>query len=992
MRELGRRNRVSFSKHSSKGVPKIPKSKSEPDPKLDNVIKNPVMNRRKSNEQASQPESTKMKRSINGGSNLELDLNSSRGTKPKAQFQDFVSHGDIQNNLRKADHSFGQLDTKSPCSSSSDAENFEENLSVSHTPPETSLSSKGSFLINASEDRQILEVLYNVKNSKNIRKQEKLRDQLSNIQHRVKMALENFGLVKEEEEASSKKLPPISNNISTEQQKKNERNNILLSVEAYISRSVIQQDLLLELELWHKNKENLSEDFGLLSNKDLTDNINSCQELHISILKDIEIMSDTGERIITLGQQLLDEMRKVKTNVFHPDRQRDPFKKINREKIVVYNESALLENPTKRNAAVKMVLEQIDESIANMKSKVLKNSLGAARKQYQYLMNVADQQNNELMEKGRQYIELKDNIVKVESQCKELRKQLEETQYFNAKDGTGNLLLQNEMQNERNREWKAKVAELQIMNNNQETMIKMQDRKALQASKTLPTSVESDVDPQQSFPQSVLSALQIPELAYSETLLQLLIPDEELTIHKNEANDYQKLITRKIFTSELDKVKMDVLREKMRHEDEMQTDHIEQMGILKESIHGVLCALVNFKDQLTQVLRKENLQDVAEKFDKLENLAEKLSPGSTDAFGLVVSNVIDYLHSLQEIISYGFEAYKHLFQTFQSSTPLPVKIKPYQEKTNFIIQDTTNQKDVIHHACPGIQKMKIIKDTQQKCLGEIPDDVSKHDHLTVVELDQNLALIVKAYEENRISKSLYKKAVTAIQRVKRMPLLKLKTLMEWYIEVKKMEQLRESYITLIEDENGSDNIVVDLENYIQICQKKKQLKILEIQEKWKKIEQEKKELNARLLKIFNKLYAETGILLIYPMLWDTSMQNKILYKSLPSIEQKTLRNMLCNRGRTKNDIFKLPEIVTGVAMPIRSLTGPQTGTITKQVSKPDNPGEPFLPAVIMTPHLVNYQINKPHMHAIRYWKKPGCRVHQPVSVFKRDSVAFNPNA
>ncbi|KAL3854852.1 hypothetical protein ACJMK2_014091, partial [Sinanodonta woodiana] len=877
------------------------------------------MNRRKSNEQASQPESTKRKRSRNGDRNKGLD--SSGRPKPKSLLKDLISHdGDIQKNLGDVedDHSLGLLDTKTPCSSS-DAENFEEDLSVSHTPSKTSLSCKGSFLINASEDREILEVLYNVKNSKKLYKQEKLRDELSDIQQRVQMALENFPVVKEE------------------QQTRNDRNNILFTIETYISRSVIHRELLMELELWYKNKDNLPEDFGLLSHKDMNDIISSSHDLHNNILEDIEIMSNTGKRIITLGLQLLDEIKKVRKNDSHLYKQHDPLKKSMREKIVIHN------------------------------------ALEAARKQYQYLMNVADQENNELKEKGRQCIELSDNIAKAESQCKELQKQLQDTRYkdFKIRDGTDNFLLQMEMQNERNQELKAKVADYQNMIAHNETKIKMQESEAHPASvprsKTLSPSAEYDIASQPSSTQSVLSALYIPEEAYSETLLQLLTSEEQLTTSKNETSNLQKLIARKKLTSELDKIKMDVLRKKMRHEDE--TVHSEEMSFLKKNIHGVLRALVSFKDQLTQVLLKENLQDVAEKLDKLENLSEKLSPDSTDAIGMVVSNVVDYLHSLQEIIIYGFEEYKYLFQAFQASTPLPAMIKPNQEKTKLFVTDVPMQRDVLHHSYPGVQnmmpEMNIIKDIQHKDLREMPDNVSKHNDLTVVELDRNLALIVKAYEENKVSKPLYKKAVTAIQRVKCVPLLKLETLMEWYIEVKKMEQLRESYIALIEAQNRSGNTGVDLENYMLTCQKRKQQKILETQEKWKKIEHQKKELNARMLKIFNKLYDETGIMLIYPMLWDTNTQSKIQRNSLPPLEQKTLRNMLCNRGRTKCDIFKLPEVVSGVAMPIRrSLTRPQIGTFTKQVSMPGNCGEPFLPAVIMTPHIVNYQINRPHMHAV----------------------------
>ncbi|CAG2232740.1 unnamed protein product [Mytilus edulis] len=263
--------------------------------------------------------------------------------------------------------------------------------------------------------------------------------------------------------------------------------------------------------------------------------------------------------------------------------------------------------------------------------------------------------------------------------------------------------------------------------------------------------------------------------------------------------------------------------------------------------------------------------------------------------------------------------------------------------------------------------------------------------LTLADQKQNLQILEKAYEENKISKDLYMMASALLKKALRIPGKRIKYLFEQYIAFRSVQDSRERLQGILEDPELASDVRRDIEDYMKRMESKMNVNMEIWNERMRNLEEERKTNTSKYLEIvsslvqtivkFNEVLAETGVLLVHPLFQRNKVTGQVYSQMAQTIKRDALKKLLRKRQRMTN-LLKLPPVCVGSSMVSKLQPQPPPW---KGVGQGDNP-----PAKVNTPYTQHYDVNKSRIDAERVLKDEDKGRH-PYPLAKIQKYFINPS-
>ncbi|XP_052079697.1 synaptonemal complex protein 1-like isoform X2 [Mytilus californianus] len=231
--------------------------------------------------------------------------------------------------------------------------------------------------------------------------------------------------------------------------------------------------------------------------------------------------------------------------------------------------------------------------------------------------------------------------------------------------------------------------------------------------------------------------------------------------------------------------------------------------------------------------------------------------------------------------------------------------------------------------------------------------------LTLADQKQNLQILEKAHDDNKISKDMYMMASALLKKALRIPGKRIKYFFEQYIAFRSVQDSRERLQGILEEPELASDVRKDIEDYIKRMESKMDTNMEVWNERMRNLEEERKQIHQNIWKLFNEVLAETGVLLVHPLFQRNKVTGQVYSQMAQTIKRDALKKLLRKRQRMTH-LLKLPPVCVGSSMVSKLQPQPPSW---KGVGQGDNP-----PAKVNTPYTQHYDVNKSRIDAERVLK------------------------
>ncbi|CAC5423829.1 unnamed protein product [Mytilus coruscus] len=240
--------------------------------------------------------------------------------------------------------------------------------------------------------------------------------------------------------------------------------------------------------------------------------------------------------------------------------------------------------------------------------------------------------------------------------------------------------------------------------------------------------------------------------------------------------------------------------------------------------------------------------------------------------------------------------------------------------------------------------------------------------LTLADQKQNLQILEKAYEDNKISKDLYMYEVEYFSKYGFSHIVCF--------------TLSERFQGILEDPELASDVRKDIEDYIKRMESKIDANTEVWNERMRNLEEERKQIHQNIWKLFNEVLAETGVLLVHPLFQRNKVTGQVYSQMAQTIKRDALKKLLRKRQRMTH-LLRLPPVCVGSSMVSKLQPQPPSW---KGVGQGDNP-----PAKVNTPYTQHYDVNKSRIDAERVLKDEDKGRHAyPLAKIQKYSI--NPSS
>ncbi|XP_056013484.1 uncharacterized protein LOC125678631 isoform X2 [Ostrea edulis] len=447
----------------------------------------------------------------------------------------------------------------------------------------------------------------------------------------------------------------------------------------------------------------------------------------------------------------------------------------------------------------------------------------------------------------------------------------------------------------------------------------------------------------------------------------------------------------------------------------------QQVTALQEDVLNVLRAVMRFKDHVCTIVEGENLKDAAEALKALgPNIPDTMTPDPKEMFDLLVGSVVEFMQNMEVAIADAFLSMREMIKKSKESKDTKSgDVSRVEERNKKQMEDSKSEFKKIEFKLK-IAKQRLIKFEQFKdkekaqerkyfalldryrriwkmynnlnkdmaMLQEDLDDTvaeklrekeqilisqiqmelkdkkridDKELEVSVEDQRNNIRMLKQAFKKNRISKQLYYMALPLLEKSADLPIRRLRFMMEKYIAFRSINKTRARTQRILNEEDLSQSTRHGMELYLE----RLDVKLTKTMNFWhakiNSLNQERKILFKFIWKMFGALYAESGLLLIHPLLKSSARDKAEGFGKLAAhVDRETLKN-LCSKGHKRvSDLFRLPSVLEGVGV-FSTMTDEQSSW-DAQFCDGDNASNK---AIRECPHLLNYDINREQIRAQR---------------------------
>ncbi|KAL5006066.1 hypothetical protein ScPMuIL_017224 [Solemya velum] len=529
---------------------------------------------------------------------------------------------------------------------------------------------------------------------------------------------------------------PLRFDAKSKRQKKQHQSDMMSHIDTYKEGCDTRTQLLIEVHDW--TIDNLYLDIE--DPPDLDYLLRHCQKIYSEICDTLKAYTDTSEKVVHLGKKLLHESGFAKReDETDPDGTRG-----SNEKIRVFDERSVLNDQGKWDSAMKLVMYVLEEAVRFIKVNANKNVVRNGQRQFRILANAIDKRMNELTEKKKAVTEMSKKLEKSQAilasrtkEAEELKKsftrissEMQETKQLLDKSEKKKKTLEEKLSGAEDKvkglEEALKQKEAQpkprtpsppptppprlptpppltpVKQVDSEMELKMKQLEdELKESKDYVTFLAdqvADLEKLLHIEQDKVQALKEAaeraaiEIDYGEPMYEIP-PEPQVEGSDKDANYYRTLLAgmKKDFAAEMDKLKSHLKREKQRNAASIrriEMNHKEQLQVLMKDIYRVLRAILHFRDHIMAVMEKHNLKEPGSAMKQLGGLVpDQLAPDPREVLGLLVANVVEFLHNMENIMTNAFLAMKFLLKS-----PSKVEEQPRQKVDNTAaINDITSR-------------------------------------------------------------------------------------------------------------------------------------------------------------------------------------------------------------------------------------------------------------------------------------------------------------
>ncbi|XP_052813929.1 myosin heavy chain, non-muscle-like [Mya arenaria] len=614
-----------------------------------------------------------------------------------------------------------------------------------------SKSTRSSVALYSNHDTLL--IIDTLKDQKKQREQEEIYSQLADINKRVHQALEKVGLegdknIDEDDDddvtmaTGSVKLPPIYD-TPTDRVTMMEQDYIIERLDSFEEKAVLRKQYLKEVNSWFQNNLEMASD--VVTSDEMNAMIKEAQELNKRIRSCFRTMVAKGDMVVKKGRELLEETSKI-----IEERRAQMQKKTRREKIIVYDDKILLEDPIKWESSANTIISVFEDSHKMIKNVMFKNALKLGQKQFEYLMTASDKRSKELDDKKKQCMELQGKLhhakILADRQAREIADQKRHMTKLKQEIADTNKALEEAL--EKNRQIKLKVVGLnskilflegQIKEMNQipttppppptpptppepeivyvkvvDSSIELQLHEVQEELNTAKGQIEENLNRIKDLEQQLASEQdrrqqldsRLLELETTPvTLPPTNTPTESPVPEERDSSYYKTLMAgmKSEFEMEMGKVKSYIKREKNRGEAtirKMELLQKDQYVSIQRDTMRMLRAIMHFRDHMLTCMEKEDLIDQAQTLYDLRDITDvKPTSDTRELLTTVASSVVEYLNNIEAILSSAFLALK-IFMKYQIDKQVEYEvqqrmIKERKEMQNKLAVQEVQRRDSI---------------------------------------------------------------------------------------------------------------------------------------------------------------------------------------------------------------------------------------------------------------------------------------------------------
>ncbi|XP_062622135.1 uncharacterized protein LOC134283651 [Saccostrea cucullata] len=233
--------------------------------------------------------------------------------------------------------------------------------------------------------------------------------------------------------------------------------------------------------------------------------------------------------------------------------------------------------------------------------------------------------------------------------------------------------------------------------------------------------------------------------------------------------------------------------------------------------------------------------------------------------------------------------------------------------------------------------------------------------ISVKDQKKNIRMLEEAYEKNKISKNLYYAVLSLLERSLDIPRKRLRFMMEQYIAFRSVKDTRARVKEILRGEDLSKHVRRDMEQYVKRIDEKLTKSTNTWHTNMDFLQQERRHLFKSIWKLFGEVFAESGLLLVHPLLNQIAYDRTEVYSKIAAtVKRKTLKK-LCLKGHKRvSEFLHLPTFVEGSSV-LSNMTDQQSLWNAQFSCGDDATNTPLA----VSPHLLNYDINRERIQAKR---------------------------
>ncbi|XP_071112176.1 putative leucine-rich repeat-containing protein DDB_G0290503 isoform X2 [Haliotis cracherodii] len=554
-------------------------------------------------------------------------------------------------------------------------------------------------------------VIYTINQARKKRLKESINAQIAAVHERVRWALE-YADIYEEDTDTKDQEPEGMFNTRTKRETMKHRSELIYKLREHIEECHQRMVLISDVNNWMQIQQK-ELDSELISEEEMDETSVELNTMHKKIIYSLESFTNCTNRIISIGQKLIDIVRKV----LHAR------SKGKVEKIHVIDEKTMLSNKVKWDEAVASIMDLFDDAARWVKGVPFKAALRNGKKQYQVLISAVDKRLAELNQMSRLNEDLqnellmsKEMIAKYSKDADDYRRMVDrlsselqevKAQMTSSLEANKNLTSQLSVLEGQVKEKKEELAEPTPLppriptpplpsapqppqpsdtSNELRETVREKTRKQLQRLeqelqeyrmlvKNLRSRIdelEQQLSKEQEFVKFLKESMEIHTQSAAsaprgpEPVVEMppeRAPPQEIAGDPS-SNYYKTLMSgmKRDFMLEVDKLKEHLKKEQSRNHASvrrLEQIHKDQIQTIMKDCMRVLRGIIHFRDQVANTLDKEGFGNAAQQLHQLPKLIlDNVNQDPKEVLLYLAANTIDYLHNIEVVLNHTMLAIK----------------------------------------------------------------------------------------------------------------------------------------------------------------------------------------------------------------------------------------------------------------------------------------------------------------------------------------------